>query len=88
MKSKRLLCMIFAILIVTAMMLMFLTGCNRQIVDLTYSFDRAIVELPDGTIIDGEIESWMDYADGDQIQVTIDGVTYLVHSENIALIKE
>lgn len=78
----------YAILTVVAVMLMFLTGCNRQIVDLTYSFDKAIISLPDGSIISGEIESWLDYEDGDQIQVKIDGVTYLVHSANIALIKE
>jgi lipoprotein len=50
MKAKRALCMLAAILLVVAMMLMFLTGCNRQ--------------------------------------VKIDGTTYLVHSANIALIKE
>lgn len=47
----------YTILIVVAVMLMFLTGCNRQIVDLTYSFDKAIISLPDGSIISGEIES-------------------------------
>ena len=38
--------------------------------------------------ISGKIESWKDYDDGDQIQVKIDGTTYLVHSVNIVLIKE
>lgn len=31
MKAKRALCMLAAILLVVAMMLMFLTGCNRQV---------------------------------------------------------
>lgn len=48
----------------------------------------AILALPDGSIVSGKIESWKDYDDGDQIQVKIDGTTYLVHSANIALIKE
>ena len=48
----------------------------------------AILALPDGSVISGKIESWKDYDDGDQIQVKIDGTTYLVHSVNIALIKE
>lgn len=39
-------------------------------------------------VVSGKIESWKDYDDGDQIQVKIDGTTYLVHSANIALIKE
>ena len=33
----------------------------------------------------GAVQSWTDYEDGDQIQVKIDGITYLVHSSNIAL---
>ena len=85
MKAKRALCMLAAILLVVAMMLMFLTGCNRQVIDTTFSYDNA---LPDGSVISGKIESWKDYDDGDQIQVKIDGTTYLVHSVNIVLIKE
>lgn len=88
MKAKRALCMFAAILLVVAMMLMFLTGCNRQVIDTTFSYGNAILALPDGSVISGKIESWKDYDDGDQIQVKIDGTTYLVHSVNIVLIKE
>lgn len=66
------------------MMLMFLTGCNRQVIDTTFSYDNAILALPDGSVVSGKIESWKDYDDGDQIQVKIDGTTYLVHSVNAA----
>jgi len=88
MKAKRALCMLVAILLVVAMMLMFLTGCNRQVIDTTFNYDKAVLALPDGSVVSGKIESWKDYDDGDQIQVKIDGTTYLVHSANIALIKE
>ena len=82
MKAKRAVCMLAAILLlVVAMMLMFLTGCNRQVIDTTFSYDNAILALPDGSVISGKIESWKDYDDGDQIQVKIDGTTYLVHYE-------
>lgn len=57
-------------------------------IDTTFSYDNAILALPDGSVISGKIESWKDYDDGDQIQVKIDGTTYLVHSVNIVLIKE
>lgn len=67
--------------------LLSLTACNKQIIDTTYSFDRAIINLPNGDIIDGKVDSWNDY-EGDQIQVKVNGVTYLVHSEDIVLIKE
>lgn len=66
-----------------------MTGCtNKQVFDTTYSFERAILSLPDGTVVEGKVTSWNDYEDGDQIQVKIDGKTYLVHSSNIVLISE
>ena len=34
--------------VLTAMMLV---GCNRQIVDLTYSYNYAIIKMPDGAIV-------------------------------------
>lgn len=52
------------------------------------NIDKLRVRYPDGSVISGKIESWKDYDDGDQIQVKIDGTTYLVHSVNIVLIKE
>lgn len=63
-----------------------LTGCNKQLVDLTYAYDYAIISLPNGEVVEGKVQSWTDFADGDQIQVKINGVTYLVHSNSAALI--
>lgn len=66
-----------------------LSGCgNKDMWDTVYTYDRAIILLQDGTVVDGKVESWSDYEDGDQIQVTIDGTVYLVHSSNITLIQE
>lgn len=65
-----------------------LVGCNKQLIDFTYSFERAIISLPNGEVVEGKVESWKDYEDGDQIQVKIDGKTYLVHSSNIVLISD
>lgn len=64
------------------------TGCNKQIFDTTYSFDKAIIELPNGEVVEGKVDSWTDYEDGDQIQVRINNTTYLVHSSNVVLIVE
>lgn len=77
-----------AIFFIILFIYMLLSGCNKQMIDTTYKFDRAIIQLPDGTVIDGKVQSWTDFEDGDQIQVKIDGVTYLVHSSDIALIKD
>ena len=68
--------------------LLILAGCNKQMVDLTYSYERAILVLPNGEVVDGKVSSWTDFEDGDQIQVKIDGKTYLVHSSNIVLISD
>ncbi len=82
---KKIIITVLALLMLTVA----LTGCgNRQLFDTTYSFDRAIISLPNGDIIEGKVDSWTDYEDGDQIQVKINGKTYLVHSSNIALIAE
>lgn len=74
-------------LIVSAIALaMSLSGCNKQIVDVTFSYERAIISLPNGEVVDGKVQSWTSF--GDKIQVKIDGVTYLVHSSQTALISE
>jgi len=74
--------------LLTIMMLFALVGCgNQQLFDTTYTFDYAIIGLPNGEVVEGEVESWNDY-DGEQLQIVIDGATYLTHSENIVLIAE
>jgi len=69
------------------LMIALLTSCNYQMVDLTYNFDYAYIKLPTGEIIEGKVQSWRDYEDGDQLQITIDDVTYLTHASNICLIS-
>ena len=71
----------------TLVLLLTLTACNKQMVDLTYSYERAILSLPNGEVVEGKVSSWTDFEDGDQIQVKIAGKTYLVHSSNVVLIS-
>ena len=80
--TKRL---VLALILVVSLLLF--TGCNRSVFDTTYSFDYAIIGLPDGEFIEGEVQSWLDFEDGDQIQVKIDGVTYLTHITNVVLMR-
>lgn len=61
---------------------------NKSIVDMTYSFERAMIQLPNGEIIEGRVSSWMDFEDGDQIQLRIGDKTYLTHISNVVLISE
>ena len=60
-------------------------GYNKQILDLDYKFNYAIIFLPDGSTIEGKVTSWNDYEESDMIQVKIDGITYLTHSSNVIL---
>ena len=82
---KKVLAIVLAVVVVVGLLV--LAGCNKQMVDLTYSYERAILVLPNGEVIEGKVSSWTDFEDGDQIQVKIDGKTYLVHSSNIVLIS-
>lgn len=80
---KKLLAILLALVMVVSMV-----GCgNHTAFDLVFSYDRAIICLPDGEVIEGEVEAWTDY-EGDQLQITIDGTVYLVHAANAALIVE
>lgn len=75
------------IFVVLAMMLM-LVSCNKQIFDTTFKFDRAVVKMPSGIIMEIELKKWADY-DGEQLQlVSIDGTVYLVSSYNCVLIAD
>lgn len=66
-----------------------LTGCgNRQIVDTTYTFSKAVISMHDGTVVKGEVQSWKDWENCDAIQVKIGDVTYWTHSSNVVLMTD
>ena len=79
---------ILAVLVLVVLMVA-LTGCgNRDMFDTVYTYDEAVLSMADGTIVRGKVQNWRDYEDGEQIQVKIDGITYLVNSVNITLINK
>ena len=61
---------------------------NRRLIDTKYRFDRAIISLPNGEVVEGKISSWLDYADSDVVQITLGGKTYLTHYANVCLIDD
>lgn len=76
---------IFAVLLCV---LLLCTACgNHQFIDTTWTYNYAIIELPNGEIVEGAVESWNDY-EGEQLQVKINGVTYLTNSFHCVLIKK
>ena len=78
---------LFAAILALGMVLS-MSACNRQIIDFTYNYKYAIISLPNGEIVEGKVDSWKDFEDGDQLQVTINGVTYLVHAADAILMTE
>ncbi len=84
---KKRIAMLAAFVLILSIAL-FTAGCNKQLVDLTYSYERAIIYLPNGEIVEGRVSSWTDFEDGDQLQIKIEGKTYLVHSSNVVLISD
>lgn len=78
---------LLAITIAGICILLGLTGCNQQIIDLNYTFDKAICNIGDETK-EIKIDKWNDY-DGEQLQIIDDkGNVYLISSYNCTLIKE
>lgn len=76
-------------LVLAVIMCMSMTACgNKQLFDTTYNFNKAIIHLPNGEVVEGKVDSWIDYEDEDQIQVKINGTTYFVHSSEIVLIAD
>ena len=71
-----------------AVSLMMLVGClgfcscgNYMVFDKTFTYSWAQIKFPDGTIVQGKVDNWTDY-EGDHLQITIDGTTYMVHAAN------
>lgn len=69
-----------------------LTACqigNRKIgIDTTQTFRWAIIQLGNGELIEGPVDSWRDFNEGDTVQITIKDITYLTHYANVILITE
>ena len=77
---------IFVILAIV--MAVVLSGCNKQIVDLNYKFDKVYIRLPHGQCVEGRLDGWLDFEEGDQIQVKVNGKTYLTHISNVVMVNE
>lgn len=78
-----------ALTVMLIVMTFALCACsNRDMWDTVHTFDRVIVQLADGSVIEGKCQNWRDYENSDMMQVKVDGKTYLIHSVNCTLITE
>ena len=58
---------------------------NKGLFDFNYEFNYCQIKMPDGSVVEGKVDKWWDYEDGDQLQVKIDGKVYLTHASNMVL---
>lgn len=74
---------ILAVLLV----LLCLTGCNYRVLDLQYNYKYAIIELPNGEIVEGEIQSWSD-SESDSVCIRVNGIDYYTSTNKAVLMSE
>ena len=89
-KTKVLIAVIVVVVLIIVGLVIYweTTHGNRRLIDTKYRFDRAIISLPNGEVVDGKVSSWLDYSDSDVVQITVGGKTYLTHYSNVCLIDE
>lgn len=74
-------------LLVLPLIAFLLCGCNYDLIDTNFTYDKAICEI-NGKYEEIEIKKWVDY-EGEQIQIIgKDGNTYLMSMNNCTLVKE
>lgn len=67
-----------------------LSGCgNKDMFQVDYQFSKAIIKLPDGEVIKGDVAVWTSYEHKDMVKVKLkDGRMFLGNSENIVLYND
>lgn len=83
---KRFVYILLAVIVLATTVLF--SGCNKTVADLTYKYNYAWIELPGGDVVEGPVQSWTDFEDGDQIQVKIDGVIYLTDTTRCVMAQK
>lgn len=75
---------ILAIVVTLMLSFMCFVGCNQQIIDVNYKFDKAYVKIGNEWK-DVSVKTWGDY-EGEQLQLILqDGTVLVVHSANCIL---
>lgn len=61
-------------------------GCARP-EDLPEGTMTAVIQLPNGEVIEGEVDDYMRWSNG-WMEVTIEGITYNVNEYNVVIIQK
>ena len=83
-RTAKLITFLLLLTILNCLVLCGCNGCNYQLLDTTYKYDKAYVKIGEEWV-DLEIRSWTDY-EGEQLQIKLkDGSILLVSSYNCIL---
>ena len=64
-------------------------GCgNQQLLDTQYTYNKAIIGFPDGSVKEVEVKKWNDYDDTSIQIISEEGEIYLTDLKNVVLLKE
>ena len=64
-------------------------GCgNQQLLDTQYTYNKAIIGFPDGSVKEVEVKKWNDYDDTSIQIISEEGEVYLTDLKNVVLLKE
>lgn len=61
--------------------------CNKDSLNSVDTYYEAVIGMPDGTVVCGEVQTWNRHSYCDILKVKIDGVTYVVHSSDVVLMN-
>ena len=64
------------------------SGCgNMSLFDVHWTFDEAIIRMPDGKCEKVKVVGWHDFENSDMIQIETSNQVFCTHSANVILIK-
>jgi len=78
-------------LLVTLAIVLTFAGCGTVSTESktnnSYTYYYAYISMPDGTIVEGNVETVRGHISG-MVKVVIDGVEYITSSENVVLVRK
>jgi len=63
-------------------------GYNRELYDATWNFNYCYIYIGGEKLIEGKVDSWLDFENSDMVQVKVEGKIYLTHSSNVVLVNQ
>lgn len=77
-----------SLVLIAFVCIVMVAGCgNKDYFDTVRTYDKAIIQLANGEVVETKIKNWTDY-DGEQLQITAkDGTVYLTSSFRCDLIN-